>query len=81
MAWAWLTYSGVTANLNLTYKAPSISNSFYIVRAWPVAEGSTDTKGYVEGRLETPEGRVCVEAKALFVVPKRVKVPEIAEGL
>jgi hypothetical protein len=70
----------VTANLNLTYRAPTISNAFYIIRAWPVPEGSTATKGQVAGRLETVDGKICVEASGLFVVPKKVKLREIAEG-
>ncbi|CZR51626.1 related to thioesterase family protein [Phialocephala subalpina] len=62
--------TGVTANLELNYLKPVVTNSFYVIRAVP-DQGATDTKCWVSARLETLEGRVCVEAKALFVVPKK----------
>lgn len=61
--------TGVTANLELNYLKPIITNAFYVIRAAPV-EGHTDRKCWVNGRLETLDGAICVEAKALFVVPK-----------
>jgi acyl-coenzyme A thioesterase PaaI-like protein len=64
--------TGVTANLELNYLKPIVTNSFYVVRSVP-EQGHTDTKAWVNGRLETLEGRVCVEAKALFVVPKKFR--------
>jgi acyl-coenzyme A thioesterase PaaI-like protein len=60
--------TGVTANLELNYRAPTVTNDFYVIRAMPVASGSTDRKRWVSGRLETVNGRVCVDAKGLFVV-------------
>jgi acyl-coenzyme A thioesterase PaaI-like protein len=64
--------TGVTANLELTYLKPIVTNSFYVVRVMPNPElGVTERKAWVSGRLETLEGRVCVEAKGLFVVPKK----------
>jgi acyl-coenzyme A thioesterase PaaI-like protein len=65
--------TGVTANLELTYLAPTVTNAFVIIRVYPALEGSTDTKGFVAGRMETLEGKVCVEAKGLFVVPKNIR--------
>jgi acyl-coenzyme A thioesterase PaaI-like protein len=62
--------SGVTANLELNYRKPIITNSFYVIRAMPLKEDSSDSKQWASGRLETLDGRVCVEAKGLFVVPK-----------
>lgn len=62
--------SGVTANLELNYLKPVVTNSFYVIRAVP-EQGVTERKCWVQGRLETLEGRVCVESRALFVVPKK----------
>ncbi len=69
--------TGVTANLELKYLKPIVTNAFYVVRAAPEA-GYTDRKGWVAGRLETLDGRICVEAKGLFVVPKNYKTRVIA---
>lgn len=71
--------AAVTANLNITFRAPTPTNSFFVIRAWPVGEGSTDRKAYVAGRLEEPSGKVCVEAEGLFVVPKNLKLGELGE--
>jgi len=62
---------GVTANLELNYLKPSITNSFYVIRAVPEREGATDKKQWVSGRLETLDGKVCVEARGLILVPKK----------
>ncbi|KAM3076452.1 hypothetical protein ACMFMG_007268 [Clarireedia jacksonii] len=62
--------TGVTATLELKYLKPSVTNAFYVVRCMPVLEGAGERKRWVEGRLETLDGRVCVEGKGLFVVPK-----------
>lgn len=70
--------TGVTANLELTYLKPVVTNSFYVLRLVP-QEGFTERKGWVSGRLETIDGRVCVEAKALFVVPKTLNLKSIGE--
>lgn len=64
--------TGVTAYLEFNYRKPAVTNAFYVVRALPVEEGSTERKGYVRGGLETTDGMVCVEAKGLFIMPKRV---------
>ncbi|KAI1764885.1 HotDog domain-containing protein [Hypoxylon sp. FL1150] len=80
--------TGVTARLELTYKAPTITSRFYVVRARPaVAENreggdksKSDRKMWVEGTLETLDGKACVRAKALFVVPKGVKLAPLVEG-
>jgi acyl-coenzyme A thioesterase PaaI-like protein len=62
--------TGVTAKLEFNYKAPTVTNAFYVVRAIPIEEGSTDRKGWVRGTVEEMGGKVCVEAEGLFVVPK-----------
>lgn len=63
--------TGVTANLELNYMKPLITNSFYVIRSMPQKEGSSEKKQWVSGRIETLDGKVCVEARALFVVPKK----------
>lgn len=74
--------TGVTAQLSLQYLKPSVTNAFYVVRCNPVIgeEGGGERKRWVEGRLETLEGRVCVEAKGLFVAPKNYKTRVITSG-
>lgn len=68
---------GVTANLNIDYRAPAMANSYVALRAETVkVEGR---KAWVEGRIETlpEEGKepvVLVEAKALFIEPKQAAV-------
>ncbi|KAJ5432788.1 uncharacterized protein N7458_011944 [Penicillium daleae] len=65
---------GVTANLNIDYRAPAMANTYVVLRAETVkVEGR---KAWVEGRIETlpEEGKepvVLVEAKALFIEPKQ----------
>ena len=70
--------TGVTANLDVNYRKPIMTNSYYVVRAKPVKEGFTDKKGWVEGRLETLDGKICVEGKGLFVVPKGYQTKKFA---
>jgi acyl-coenzyme A thioesterase PaaI-like protein len=70
--------TGVTANLELNYLKPVVTNSFYVVRAVP-EKGFTERKGWVSGRLETLDGRVCVEGKGLFVVPKGMKLSSVGD--
>jgi acyl-coenzyme A thioesterase PaaI-like protein len=70
-------HTGVTANLELNYMKPIVTNSFYVIRSVPQKEGSTDKKQFVSGRLETLDGKICVEAKGLFVVPKNFKTKPI----
>ena len=72
--------TGVTANLEVGYRRPVVANRFYVVRAEAVEEGRGERKMWVRGTLEDMEGRVCVEAKGLFVVPKGVELGEIGEG-
>ncbi|KAI1339319.1 hypothetical protein F5Y15DRAFT_85261 [Xylariaceae sp. FL0016] len=85
--------TGVTARLELAYKRPTMTKDFYIIRARPVvdAEGASeavgkdgtrksDRKMWVEGTLETGGGKVCVEAKALFVVPKGFELKPLVKG-
>ncbi|KAI1800876.1 HotDog domain-containing protein [Daldinia bambusicola] len=76
--------TGVTARLELQYRAPTLTSGFYLIRARPmIAEGEdlskVDRKMWVDGTLETLHGKICVEAKALAVVPKGVKLKPLVE--
>lgn len=81
--------TGVTARLELTYRAPTIASRYYVVRARPAVtengesadeKSKSDRKMWVDGTLETLDGKVHVRAKALFVVPKGVKLAPLVEG-
>ncbi|KAI2632748.1 hypothetical protein GGS21DRAFT_521072 [Xylaria nigripes] len=80
--------TGVTANLELRYRARTLTNNFYVIRVRPMddsAAGGEGTKGrdrklWVQGTVETETGQVNVEAKGLFVVPKAYNLHPITEG-
>ncbi|KAI0525785.1 Thioesterase/thiol ester dehydrase-isomerase [Xylaria bambusicola] len=65
---------GVTANLNINYRAPAQADSYVVLRATTTkVEGR---KAWVEGRIETLVGEgetpvVLAEATALFISPKQ----------
>lgn len=75
---------GVTANLELSYRAPTLANRFYVLRAEideSKVQHNTGTKKWVKGVLEeVGTGKVCVEAKGLFVVPRGIKLTPFEEG-
>ncbi|KAI0447047.1 Adenylylsulfate kinase-domain-containing protein [Xylaria telfairii] len=64
---------GMTANLNINYRAPAQADTYLILRATTTrVEGR---KAWVEGRIETLVGEgetpvVLAEATALFIAPK-----------
>jgi adenylylsulfate kinase len=68
---------GMTANLNINYRAPAPAGSFVVLRAKTTkVEGR---KAWVEGHIETlaAEGEkpvVLVEATALFIEPRQAAV-------
>ncbi|KAI1140719.1 HotDog domain-containing protein [Hypoxylon sp. FL0543] len=77
--------TGVTARLELAYRRPTLAGGYYVVRTRPMVAAGEDPaksarKMWVEGTLETLEGKTCVEAKALFVVPKGVQLKPLVEG-
>ncbi|KAI0897308.1 HotDog domain-containing protein [Annulohypoxylon nitens] len=77
--------TGVTARLELQYRQPTLTSGFYVIRARPMEDErdsaeKRERKLWVEGTLETMDGKTCVEAKALFVVPKGVKLKPLVEG-
>lgn len=71
--------TGVTANLEINYRAPVYSGNFYSIHATLDTERSTDRKGYVTGEVRDPTGRLCAEASGLFVVPKQYKLQRIGD--
>ncbi|KAI1824322.1 hypothetical protein F4861DRAFT_506420 [Xylaria intraflava] len=76
--------TGVTANLELQYRAPTRTHNFYIIRARPMVDeagvkNGSGRKLWVQATLETTGGKVNVESKALFVVPKGFELRPIAE--
>ncbi|KAI1114673.1 HotDog domain-containing protein [Nemania sp. NC0429] len=84
------SHTGVTANLELQYRAPTLTNAFYVIRTTPVVSEGDDVVGrdgvrkgdrklWVWGTLETEKGKVAVEAKALFVVPKGYKLRPLVQ--
>ena len=71
--------TGVTANLEINYRAPVYSGNFYTFQSQIDQERSTERKAYVTGEIRDPFGRLCAQASALFVVPKGIKLREIGE--
>ncbi|KAI3342022.1 adenylylsulfate kinase [Ustulina deusta] len=71
---------GVTANLNINYRAPAQADSYVVLRA--TTTKVQGRKAWVEGRIETLVGEgetpvVLAEATALFVSPKQAAVPPV----
>jgi acyl-coenzyme A thioesterase PaaI-like protein len=68
---------GMTANLNIDYRAPCRAEQFVVLKAKTTkVEGR---KAWVEGRLETlpadgSQGKLLVEGRGLFVEPKNAVV-------
>ncbi|PYH97674.1 hypothetical protein BO71DRAFT_318084 [Aspergillus ellipticus CBS 707.79] len=71
--------TGVTANLELKYRAPVRSNKFYSFHATLDQERSTERKAWVNGEVRDYNGKLCVEATGLFVVPKTYKLQKVGE--
>ncbi|KAF9884760.1 Thioesterase super member 4 [Aspergillus nanangensis] len=71
--------TGVTANLEINYRAPLYSGHFYSFHTTIDSERSTDRKAYVMGEVRDPVGRVCAQASGLFVVPKTYKLRKIGD--
>lgn len=72
---------GMTANLNINYRAPTKAGQYIVLRARVTkAEGR---KAWAEGHIETlPENEgekpvVLVEGSGLFVEPRQVKVSKL----
>lgn len=68
---------GVTANLNIDYRAPAPVDGVYVLRAETARVQGR--KAWVDGRIETLpvggcEAALVAEARALFIEPKQVAV-------
>lgn len=68
---------GMTANLNINYRAPAMAGTFVVLRATTTKVDGR--KAWVEGHIETlpAEGEkpvVLVEASALFIEPRQAAV-------
>lgn len=72
--------TGVTANLNLNYRAPAYSGHFFTLHTTIDEERSTDRKAYVITEVRDPAGTVCAEATGVFVVPKKLKLQKIGDN-
>ncbi|KFY28273.1 hypothetical protein V493_03011 [Pseudogymnoascus sp. VKM F-4281 (FW-2241)] len=68
---------GVTARLELGYKRPVRTAGWWVVRSWMEEGGDNGTsrkKAWVKGSVEDLDGSVYTEGRALYVVPKNVKL-------
>ena len=72
--------TGVTASLELNYRAPVHSDNFYALHTTLDQKRSTETKAYAKCEVRDMAGRLCVEATGLFVVPKTLKLNTIGES-
>ncbi|KAJ5101118.1 hypothetical protein N7456_007170 [Penicillium angulare] len=71
--------TGLTANLNINYRAPVYSGNFYTFHTQLDPERSTDVKGYVSCQIRDQAGQLCVEASGLFVVPKKFQLARMGD--
>ncbi|EJT70707.1 hypothetical protein GGTG_11730 [Gaeumannomyces tritici R3-111a-1] len=79
--------AGVTASLELRYVWPVVADRFHVVRCRPLREeelapgerGKRDRKVWVVATVEDLKGTVCVEAKALFVAPRGIKLAPLGD--
>jgi acyl-coenzyme A thioesterase PaaI-like protein len=71
--------TGVTANLNVTYRAPVSTGEFYSIHARLDEERSTERKAYVHGQIRSMTGKLCVEGSGLFVVPKNLPLRKVTD--
>lgn len=70
--------TGVTANLKINYKKPTIAHQFLVIKT--LTERSEDNrKAWVAGTIETLDGKVLVDATALFVAPKKLKLKKMTD--
>lgn len=71
--------TGVTANLNINYRAPVYSDNFYSLHTTLDRERSTDRKAFAKCEVRDMTGRLCVEATGLFVVPRTLQLQKVGE--
>nr|VWO99304.1 Paxillin [Ganoderma boninense] len=63
---------GVTANLNINYKAPTRADQFIVIKVR--LDEAQGRKSRVSGVVEDMAGTVLAEASALFVQPRYAKL-------
>ncbi|KAI0712816.1 Thioesterase/thiol ester dehydrase-isomerase [Cerioporus squamosus] len=63
---------GVTANLNINYKAPTRADQFIVIKV--KLDEAQGRKARVSGTVEDMAGNVLAEANALFVQPRYAKL-------
>ncbi|KAL1940395.1 hypothetical protein VTO73DRAFT_8967 [Trametes versicolor] len=63
---------GVTANLNINYKAPTLAHQFIVIKV--KLDEAQGRKARVSGTVEDMAGNVLVEASALFIQPRYAKL-------
>ncbi|EZF70123.1 hypothetical protein H105_07523 [Trichophyton soudanense CBS 452.61] len=71
--------TGVTANLNISYKARLGRDQYIIIEAKYDRLLSSERKAVVEAVIKDHKGKVYSEAKALFVYPKTLKLRTLGE--
>ncbi|KAJ5945986.1 hypothetical protein N7454_002825 [Penicillium verhagenii] len=71
--------TGVTANMNINYRAPVYSGAFYTFHARLDQERSTDRKAYTTCEVRDVAGKICAEATGLFVVPKQYQLTRLGD--
>ncbi|EFE39512.1 thioesterase family protein [Trichophyton verrucosum HKI 0517] len=71
--------TGVTANLNISYKARLGRDQYIIVEAKYDRLLSSERKAVIEAVIKDGKGKVYSEAKALFVYPKKLKLRTLGE--
>ncbi|KAF8528419.1 HotDog domain-containing protein [Hysterangium stoloniferum] len=65
---AFPSHIGVTANLNLDFKAPTKADQFVVMKTKLIEVNGR--KAIIHGQIEDLNGKVLVTAKALFIEPK-----------
>lgn len=71
--------TGVTANLDINYRAPVNSEMFYTLHTTLNQDRSTDRKAFTKCEVRDLAGQLCVEATGVFVVPKRFQLQKVGE--
>lgn len=66
--------TGVTANLDINFRARVRSGEFYTLHTVLDQARSTSRKAYVQTELRNAAGKLCVDATGVFVVPKQLKL-------
>ncbi|KAK2736335.1 hypothetical protein FQN57_000785 [Myotisia sp. PD_48] len=71
--------TGVTANLNINYKAPVLAGQYISIESKYNSILSSERKAFVEGVIKDQHGRVCTHATGLFVQPKKLQLKRIGD--